>query len=338
MATFRRIFAACVCVNFPRPVDVLADLFAISPQVIVRTWLQIHPGSAHSRWKCTNNSSTVKLLRQMLPHHRSNINSAFSSCVSDLPKIRFVFTHLIQYEWGDLGNASDRSIMDSLCITCTLQVSTRKCEILNSDPIFPSKKDQNYSFQTQENTVQNTTTLIAFTTSRGQTCVLNEIFSFVFPEKTSDLSDVHFKSLNPPQHPSVCANWSSSPTCSVRGETVIKPSTTTPVHRAVCFVQWSCDPGVSHLLMSGPAVTCSWPRCWSPGRHPWSDWCDTNRRLRQLRHGSETPSPPAPIWEHKHRYWLKHTTFSENKQTNKHACVWSPHLFIRGSKASTVFR
>lgn len=126
--------------------------------------------------------------------------------------------------------------------------------------------------------------------------------SFFFPpEKTSDLSDVHFKSINPPQHPSVCANWSSAPTCSVHGETVIKPPSTT-LHRAVSFVQWSCDPGVSHLLKSGPAVTCSWPRCWSPGRRPWSDWCDTNRRLRQLRRGSETPSPPAPTWEHKHRY------------------------------------
>lgn len=98
-------------------------------------------------------------------------------------------------------------ITDSFCITHTLQVSIHTCEILNSDPTFPSKKDENYSIQTQENTVPNTTTLIAFTTSRGQKCVLNKIFfNFIFPEKTSDLSDVHFKSVNPPQHPSVCAN------------------------------------------------------------------------------------------------------------------------------------
>lgn len=119
----------------------------------------------------------------MLPHHRSNINNAFSSCVSDLQKIRFVFNHLIQYEWGDIGNASDWSMTDSLCITHTLQilqVSIGKCDILNSDPIYPSKKDQNYSIQTQENTVQIMTILIAFTTSRGQTCVLNEIFFFFF--------------------------------------------------------------------------------------------------------------------------------------------------------------
>lgn len=147
-----------------------------------RKWLFIADKSwkrAHCRWECTNNSkSTVKLLRQILPHNRSNINNAISSWVSDLQKIRFVFNHLIQYEWGDIGNASDWPMTDSLCITRTLQVSICKCEILNSDPIYPSKKDQNHSIQTQENTVQNTTTLIAFTTSRGQTCVFNEILFF----------------------------------------------------------------------------------------------------------------------------------------------------------------
>lgn len=43
-------------------------------------------------------------------------------------------------------------------------------------------------------------------------------------------------------------------------------------------------------------VTCSWPRCWNPGRRPWSGWRETSRRPPRLRHGSETPSPPAPIW------------------------------------------
>lgn len=100
-----------------RPVDASADLFAISPKVIVQTWLWINPESVRSRWKCAHNSkSTNKLLRQMLPHHRSHINNAFSSCGSHLQKIRFVFTHLIQYAGGDLGTTSDWPITDSLCI------------------------------------------------------------------------------------------------------------------------------------------------------------------------------------------------------------------------------
>lgn len=92
LETFRGIFAACVfALHSLRLVDVSADLFAVSPKVIVRAWLRINPGSAHSRWNCTNDSkSTVKLLRQKQPRHGSHINNAFSSCVSDLQKISFV--------------------------------------------------------------------------------------------------------------------------------------------------------------------------------------------------------------------------------------------------------
>lgn len=139
-------------------------------------------------------------------------------------------------------------------------------------------------------------------------------FLFVFKEHSTFVRRELQVSKSSPASVSVCKLISR-----------LKSPCITSVHGAACFVQWSCDPGVSHLLTSGPVVTCSWPRCWSPGRRPWSDWRDTNRRLRQLRHGSETLSPPAPTWEHKHTDCVRCSRFTYNK-AKKQKCMPACHL------------
>lgn len=143
---------------------------------------------------------------------------------------------------------------------------------------FPLKRKESElqrSGKTRENTVQNRTSLIANNTSRSQ-------------KHTSNVSTC-FQSVSLPYIVlSLCANWvKQSRSAAVR------------VLCVVCFEPWSAvkvyrpdRPSVSHLA----SVTCSWPRCWNPGRRPWSGWRETSRRPRRLRHGSETPSPPAPIW------------------------------------------
>lgn len=74
----------------------------------------------------------------------------------------------------------------------------------------------------------------------------------------------------------------------------------------VCFVSCACavirsdgDLEVSHLG-GGAEVTYSWPRCWTPGRRPWSGWREMNTQPLQLQHGSETLNPPAPTWTSNH--------------------------------------
>lgn len=79
-----------------------------------------------------------------------------------------------------------------------------------------------------------------------------------------------------------------------------QPRSDPPVFRSKQCVL-TCGTGCQRDTSSGgsviwAAVTCSWPRCWSPGPRPWSGWRETSRLPPRLRHGSETPSPPAPIW------------------------------------------
>lgn len=136
--------------------------------------------------------------------------------------------------------------------------------------------------------------------------------SFFFPpEKTSDLSDVHFKSINPPQHPSVCANWSSAPTCSVHGETVIKPPSTT-LHRAV--IMWPRSQSPAEERAGGHMQLATLLEPW-PTSLIWLMWheqtatpaparqWDTEPTSSHLRAQTQIPAPDLA------------------KQTNKHACL-----------------
>lgn len=128
-------------------------------------------------------------------------------------------------------------------------------------------------------------------------------------EKTSKLSDVHFKSQKSPHCSSVTVQTDHQPHSSVTHQRLLFRQTAVKwrclgktLSLLVCFV--SCafavirsdgDMEDSHLG-GGAKVTCSWPHCWTPGRHPWCGWREMNTQPLQLLHGSETLNRPTPIW------------------------------------------
>lgn len=182
-------------------------------------------------------------------------------------------------------------------------------QILNSDPIFPSKKNPRKYSTEYDNTdcIYN---------QRGQKCW--DFFPFFFPpEKTSDLSDVHFKSINPPQHPSISV-------CKL----IISPNLFSPRwdgNKASLYHSASCSELCAVIM---------WPRSQSPAE----ERAGGHMQLATLLE----PWPTSLIWLMWHeqtatpapaRQWDTEPTSSHlraqtqipapelAKQTNKHACL-----------------